>query len=74
MAMKVTSALLALEVQNPKEDIRIYINCPGGQIYSVMAIYDVMHSIKPDVSAVALGLCASTSNIILAVTINLHSS
>eukprot|EP00270_Netrium_digitus_P012987 TRINITY_DN4278_c0_g1_i1.p1 TRINITY_DN4278_c0_g1~~TRINITY_DN4278_c0_g1_i1.p1 ORF type:complete len:350 (-),score=73.32 TRINITY_DN4278_c0_g1_i1:149-1132(-) len=66
MAQRVVSQLITLEAMDDKEDIKIYINCPGGSTYSVMAIYDAMAWVKPDISTVAFGLTASQGALILA--------
>jgi len=64
MADKVVQQLLALEVENPDEDITIFINSPGGEVYSGFAIYDVMKAIKPKVKTVVMGLAASMGSIL----------
>lgn len=55
----VIAQLLFLEGENAKEDIRLYINSPGGLISSTLAIIDTMNHIKPDVSTVCVGMAAS---------------
>ena len=61
----VIAQLLFLEAEDPKKDITLYINSPGGQIQSGLAIVDAMHHIKPDVSTVCMGMSASMGAIIL---------
>ena len=51
--------LLHLESQDPDKDISIYINCPGGSIYSGLAIYDTMQFIKPDIQTICVGIAMS---------------
>ena len=59
------SYLLFLEAEDPKKDITLYINTPGGQIQSGLAVIDTMKHIKPDVSTVCMGLAASMGVVIL---------
>jgi ATP-dependent Clp protease protease subunit len=66
IANTVMAQLLHLESEDPDQDISIYINSPGGSVYSGMAIYDTMHFIKPDVSTTALGMAASMGAFLLA--------
>ena len=65
IANLVVAQLLYLESEDPDKDINIYINTPGGEIYSGMAIYDTMQYIKPDVSTICVGLAASLGAILL---------
>ena len=62
----VVAQLLFLESEDPKKDISLYINSPGGVIYSGMAIYDTMQHIKPDVSTICVGMAASMASVLLA--------
>lgn len=62
----ITAQLLYLESQNQKEDIVMYINCPGGQVYDGFAMYDTMNYIANDVSTVCTGLAASMAAVLLA--------
>lgn len=62
----VIAQLLFLESQNSKEDIKLYINSPGGQVTSALAIYDTMQYVKPDVATICLGVAASAAAVILA--------
>jgi len=58
--------LLFLESQDPEKDIHLYINSPGGIITAGMAIYDTIHTIRPDVSTICVGMAASMSAVLLA--------
>jgi ATP-dependent Clp protease protease subunit len=62
----VVAQLLFLESENPDKDIALYINSPGGSVYSGMAIYDTMQFIKPDVSTICVGTAASMGAFLLA--------
>ncbi|CAK0781754.1 hypothetical protein CVIRNUC_005463 [Coccomyxa viridis] len=66
VATNIVASLLAMEAMNDAEDIKLYINSPGGQSYSVIALLDTIEAIKPDVTTIALGLCASTATVLLA--------
>lgn len=66
VANAVIAQLLFLENDDPKKDIRLYINSPGGSVYSGMAIYDVMNYVKPDVSTVVVGMAMSMGAQLLA--------
>lgn len=57
--------LLYLQASDPKADIYMYINSPGGVAYSGMAIYDTMRHLKPDISTIAVGTAASAASLIL---------
>ena len=65
MAALVCAQLLFLEADNPKKDIAIYINCPGGVVTSGMAIYDTIQFIKPAVSTLCIGQAASMGSLLL---------
>ncbi len=65
MANLVVAQLLFLEAEDPKKDISIYVNSPGGSVSSGLAIVDTMNHIKPDVSTVCVGMAASMGSIIL---------
>ncbi len=65
VANLVVAQLLFLESEDPDKDINIYINTPGGEIYSGMAIYDTMQYIKSDVSTICVGLAASLGAVLL---------
>ena len=58
--------LLHLESQDPDKDISIYINCPGGSIYSGLAIYDTMQFIKPEIQTICVGIAMSMGSLLLA--------
>lgn len=66
MADSIVAQLLFLESSDPSEDIRMYINSPGGEISAMYAIYDTMCYIAPDISTIAMGTCASAASFILA--------
>jgi len=66
MANAVIAQLLFLESQNLKEDIKIYINSPGGVVTSALAIYDTMQYVKPDIQTICVGLAASAASLLLA--------
>src|SRR5437764_10928875 len=66
VANLVVAQLLHLEADDPEKDIALYINCPGGQVYAGLAIYDTMQFIKPDVQTICCGIAMSLGAIILA--------
>ncbi|PTM98868.1 ATP-dependent Clp protease proteolytic subunit [Mycoplana dimorpha] len=66
MATLVCAQLLFLEAENPKKEIALYINSPGGVVSSGMAIYDTMQFIKPAVSTLCIGQAASMGSLLLA--------
>ena len=66
MASLIVAQLLFLESENPKKDIYMYINSPGGVITSGMAIYDTMQYIRPKVGTVCVGQAASMGSFLLA--------
>ena len=66
MADLIVAQLLYLESEDPKKDIQIYINSPGGVITSGLAIYDTMQYVKPDVSTICIGMAASMAAVLLA--------
>ena len=66
VANSIIAQLLFLTQQNSKEDIKIYINSPGGQVTSALAIYDTMQYVKPDVSTICVGMAASAAALLLA--------
>ena len=61
----VCAQLLFLESENPKQEISMYINSPGGVVTSGLAIYDTMEYIRPDVSTVCIGQAASMGSLLL---------
>lgn len=66
VANAVIAQLLFLDSQDDKSDIRLYINSPGGNVSSALAIYDTMQFIKCDVSTVCIGIAASAGALLLA--------
>ena len=66
MANVIIAQILFLESEDPKKDISIYINSPGGSVTSGMAIYDTMQFCKPDVSTLCIGQAASMGALLLA--------
>jgi ATP-dependent Clp protease protease subunit len=65
IASVVCAQLLFLEAENPKKDISMYINSPGGVVTSGLSIYDTMEYIKPDVSTVCIGQAASMGSLLM---------
>ena len=66
LASLVTAQLLFLEAENPKKEISMYINSPGGVVTSGMAIYDTMQFIRPAVATLCIGQAASMGSLLLA--------
>jgi ATP-dependent Clp protease protease subunit len=66
VANTLIAQLLFLDAENSKEDIKLYINSPGGSVTSAMALYDTMQHVKADVSTICLGQAASASAVLLA--------
>ena len=66
VANLIVAQLLHLESADPDKDISIYINSPGGSIYSGLAIYDTMQFIKPDVQTICVGVAMSMGSLLLA--------
>ena len=66
VASLVTAQLLFLESEDPKKDIFLYINSPGGLVTSGLGVYDTMQYIKPDVSTLCIGQAASMGSFLLA--------
>jgi len=66
IANLIVAQLLHLESQDPDKDISIYINCPGGSIYSGLAIYDTMNFIKPQIQTICVGIAMSMGSLLLA--------
>ncbi len=62
----IIAQLLFLESEDPKKDISLYINSPGGSVTAGLAILDTMNHVKPDVSTVCVGMAASAAAVILA--------
>jgi ATP-dependent Clp protease protease subunit len=65
VANLIVAQLLHLESQDPDKDISIYINCPGGSIYSGLAIYDTMQFVKPDIATMCVGIAMSMGSLLL---------
>lgn len=66
MADLVIAQLIFLESENPKKDINLYINSPGGSVTAGLAIYDTMQYIKCDVNTICIGQACSMASILLA--------
>ncbi len=66
VASLVTAQMLFLESENPKKDIFIYINSPGGLVTAGLGIYDTMQYIKPEISTLCIGQAASMGSFLLA--------
>jgi len=66
VASLVTAQLLFLEAEDPKKEIYLYINSPGGLVTAGLGIYDTMQYIKPDVSTLCIGQAASMGSFLLA--------
>ena len=65
VANSVIAQLLFLEKQDPKKDIILYVNSPGGQVTSTLAMYDTMQYVQPQINTVCLGMAASGGAVIL---------
>jgi ATP-dependent Clp protease protease subunit len=65
MASLVCAQLLFLESENPKKEIALYINSPGGVVTSGLAMYDTMQYIRPEIATVCIGLAASAGSLLL---------
>jgi ATP-dependent Clp protease protease subunit len=66
VANLIIAQLLFLESEDPKKDISLYINSPGGSVTAGLAIYDTMQHIKPDVRTICVGMAASMGSLLLA--------
>jgi len=66
VANLVIAQMLFLESEDPKKDIHLYINSPGGSVYAGLAIYDTMQLIKPDVATICVGMAMSMGAFLLA--------
>ena len=62
----IVAQLLHLESVDPDKDVSLYINSPGGSVYSGLAIYDTMNFIKPDVQTMCVGIAMSAASLLLA--------
>src|SRR3954470_3080336 len=65
IANLVVAQLLHLESDDPEKDISVYINSPGGDVYSGLAVYDTMQCIKPDVQTICFGMAMSMGSLLL---------
>jgi ATP-dependent Clp protease protease subunit len=65
IANLVVAQLIHLESEDPDKDISLYINSPGGEVYSGLAIYDAMNFIKPDVATICYGIAMSMGSLLL---------
>lgn len=65
MANSIVAQLLLLDSQNPEQEIQMYINCPGGEVYAGLAIYDTMRYIKAPVSTICVGIAMSMGSVLL---------
>ena len=65
MANTIVAQLLLLDSQNPEQEIQMYINCPGGEVYAGLAIYDTMRYIKAPVSTICVGIAMSMGSVLL---------
>jgi len=66
IANLIVAQLLHLESEDPEKDISLYINSPGGSIYSGLAIYDTMRFVKPDIATMCVGVAMSMGSLLLA--------
>ncbi|MGB9608948.1 MAG: ATP-dependent Clp protease proteolytic subunit [Minisyncoccia bacterium] len=66
LANSVIAQLLFLEHEDPKKDIKLYLNTPGGVVTAGLAIYDTMQYVKPDISTICVGMAASMGAVLLA--------
>src|SRR6478752_2916 len=66
VANLVVAQLLHLESEDPDKDISLYINSPGGSIYSGLAIYDTMQFVRPDIATMCVGVAMSMGSLLLA--------
>lgn len=66
IASLIVAQMLFLESEDPDKDIHLYINSPGGSVYSGFAIYDTMQYIRPDVATICVGMAASAAAFLLA--------
>jgi len=65
IANLIVAQLLFLEAEDPEKDINLYINSPGGSVTAGLAIYDTMQFIRPDVTTIRVGMCASMGALLL---------
>ncbi|MBP9728003.1 MAG: ATP-dependent Clp endopeptidase proteolytic subunit ClpP [Candidatus Moranbacteria bacterium] len=65
VANAIIAQLLFLESENQKEDIKMYINSPGGSVSAALAIYDTMQYVRPEVQTICIGMAASAAALLL---------
>jgi ATP-dependent Clp protease, protease subunit len=65
VANLIVAQIIHLESEDPEKEISLYINCPGGVVYSGMAIYDAMQFVKPDVRTICYGVAMSMGSLLL---------
>ncbi len=65
VANVIVAQLLLLDAQNPEQDIQIYINSPGGEVYAGLAIYDTMQLVSAPISTICVGIAMSMGSVIL---------
>ena len=65
IANLIVAQLLFLEAEDPEKDINLYINSPGGVVTAGLAIYDTIQFIRPDVTTICVGMCASMGALLL---------
>jgi len=65
VANTIVAQLLLLDSQNPEREIQLYINCPGGEVYAGLAIYDTMQYISSPISTICVGIAMSMGSVIL---------
>lgn len=65
VANTVVAQLLLLDSQNPEREIQIYVNCPGGEVYAGLAIYDTMRYVSAPISTICVGIAMSMGSVIL---------
>ncbi len=70
VANVITAQLLFLESSDPKKDIIMYVNSPGGSVYAGLGIYDTMQYVNPDVATICTGMAASMGAVLLAAGTN----
>lgn len=66
VANAIIAQLLFLESENQKEDIKMYINSPGGSVSAALAIYDTMQYVRPEIQTICIGMAASAAALLLA--------
>lgn len=65
VANTIVAQLLLLDSQNPEREIQLYINCPGGEVYAGLAIYDTMQYVRAPISTICVGIAMSMGSVIL---------